>query len=142
MVDNQEYQNKEDELRELLNSLDPSVLKKALASIHEPKVRKEKAPSHEPVKHYTKFIKNYNCTTCHSSFVVEDQLAIGESTSYIKPDGSCGQAMGSNKDRITVRCITSHCSCCRCKVKTWSREMLEERFIRLVQLRSDMKVLW
>lgn len=129
-------------LRELLAGLSPEAVHILLSKYEDKKPRAPKV-EHGPVKHYTRFIKNYTCTTCHSSFTVADVLEHGESTSYQKSDGSTGVITGDKKkDLFSVSCVTTYCTCCRCKVKTWDRAILEERFLCLASIRANPRMIW
>lgn len=133
-----------DELMKILKEINPDVLRTILKTGDAmEKAKRTAKPSHGPVKHYTKFIKRYICTTCSSNFVVEDVLEDNESTSYVRTDGSCGVATGSkNKEKIVVTCLTSHCSFCAREIRMWDRGMLEDRFIRLTSNLVGTKFLW
>jgi len=130
-------------LRSVLEGISPDTVRLLLSKYadKDKEVRKPKT-EHGPVKHFTKFIKNYDCLTCHSSFSTEDQLAVGDSTTFIKPDGTVGQVVGQkNKENISVICITTYCPMCKCRIKLWDRDMLEQRFISLTRLLSSKELL-
>jgi len=138
-----EKTEQEEYLRGILEGISPEAVRLLLSKYaDQDKAPRKPKTEHGPVKHFTLFIKNYDCLTCHSSYSTEDHIAVGDSTTYIRVDGTIGQVIGDKKiNSVSVRCITTHCPMCKCRIKLWDRDTLEARFIALTKILSSKELL-
>jgi len=133
-----------EELIAVLKDADPAqlaMIAREMQKEHTSTKYKRSNVKSEPVKTYTTVIKETTCLCCGSKNVNRYNLVKGEQISSLDKTGVYHIITSTGKEgEVLVPGTTSKCQYCESKVKSWSREELEERFLRLLNSCSFKEV--
>jgi hypothetical protein len=124
-----------EQLREELETFDKAKLAMLLKQLNvkeETKPKRQKT-EHGVVKVYTTVVKKYDCLLCGSHFSAKYKLSKGEETVCLDKEGRVHIVRITGKEgEVEVPCVTNKCQYCEQRVKRWTRQELEDKFIALV----------
>lgn len=98
-------------------------------------------PRHGMPISYTSVTRHYTCLLCGATFTRTDKFGKDETiTTVDKKGGIHTVRMTGKAGEVEIPATTNRCSYCCTRMKEWTREELEQRFITLADMCSHKEI--